>query len=338
MKANQELLTDQNATYYTQLAIIPTFIILSFSAILFFSNRFLTKFVFKKIKHPLDMLSNGVHQIREGNLKYTIVYSESDEFKLVCEDFNDMAAQLKASIDEVKKNEQHRNELLAGISHDLRSPLTSIKAFVEGLLDGVAQTPDTQREYLRIIQQKTDDINNMVSQLFYYSKMEMGNYPTYPENLNAAKEIHDFVSASQEEYKSKGLTIKLIELPENIQICVDPLQLRSVFANILGNSAKYKDKETAIASIKCTLDNGTVRIIFEDDGPGVPDDALLKIFDVFYRCDLSRNEPHQGSGLGLAIALKAVERMDGRIYAENIESGGLRIIVEIPKLNGVQPQ
>ena len=142
------------------------------------------------------MLASGVNQISEGNLEHQIDYSEDDEFKTVCEAFNNMAAQLKASTDEIRKNEQNRKELLAGISHDLRSPLTSIKAFVEGLLDGVADTPESQKEYLHIIKQKTEDINNMVSQLFYYSKMDMGNFPTHPETLNAAGEINDFVSAS----------------------------------------------------------------------------------------------------------------------------------------------
>jgi signal transduction histidine kinase len=316
-----------------QVAGTSFFVFISFCAIMFFTNLFLTKFVFRKIKQPLELLLNGVEQISKGNLDYKIEYDENNEFKPICESFNNMAVQLSASIEEVKKNDQNRKELFAGISHDLRSPLTSIKAYVDGLLDGVAATPESQREYLQTIKQKTDDINKMVSQLFLYSKMDMGNYPTNPEILNIENEIRDFVSASQDEYKMEGLIIKILNTPTDSHIYVDPVQLRSVFANILGNSAKYKNKQTATATINCTVVNGVVKIIFEDDGTGVSENDVTRLFDVFYRIDPSRNNPHKGSGLGLAIVSKTLERMNGKISAENISTGGLRMIIEIPENN-----
>ena len=311
----------------------PVFAFFSIIAILYFTNRFLTAFILRRIKQPLEMLAGGVREISEGNLSHRIIHDEDDEFKPVCEAFNDMALRLKASVDEVQRNEQNRKELLAGISHDLRSPLTSIKAFVEGLLDGVAETPDSQREYLLIIKQKTDDINSMVSQLLMYSKLDMGNFPTHPEALDIRKEITDFVFASEEEFRAGGLTVEVSGDGGGF-IWADPLQLRSVLANILGNSAKYKERETAAAAVRFQADGGIVRITFEDDGPGVPEDALPMLFDVFYRTDPSRNNPNQGSGLGLAITAKALERMGGAIRAENIEEGGLRVTVEIPEMTG----
>ena len=300
---------------------------LLFFAIVITTNRLLTKFVFKKIMQPLDMLSDGVKHISEGNLNHRINYAEQNEFKPICEAFNKMTAL-------VQKNEQNRKELFAGISHDLRSPLTSIKAFTEGLLDGVATTPEAQEEYLRTILQKTDDINSMVSQLFLYSKMDMGNYPINPEVLDIGKELEDFITASHEEYKTKGLAVKIIGTISKVNIHADPLQLRSIFANILDNSAKYKNKGHAIAKITCLSDNNMVKIIFEDDGAGVDEQSLPRLFDAFYRADPSRSSPNQGSGLGLAITLKALERMNGNATAENIKIGGLRIIIEIPVLKG----
>ncbi|GHU77973.1 hypothetical protein AGMMS49992_27380 [Clostridia bacterium] len=138
--------------------------------IIYFTNRFLTKFVFRKIEQPLDMLSQGVRQIKNGNLDHRIEYEGQDEFQPVCEDFNEMAVRLKTSVDETLKNEQSRKELIAGISHDLRSPLTSIKAYVEGLIDGVAVTPEAQREYLHTIKTKTDDISKMVHSSFSFPR------------------------------------------------------------------------------------------------------------------------------------------------------------------------
>jgi signal transduction histidine kinase len=280
------------------------------------------------------VLSDGVHQISAGNLEHRIVYSESDEFRQICDDFNHMAAHLQASIEEVQKNERNRKELLSGISHDLRSPLTSIKAFVEGLQDGVAATPQAQREYLAIIHQKTDDIIGMVSQLFLYSKMDMGSYPNAPERLDIGGELVDFIAASREEYRAKGLHVAAGDMPVRACVYADPVQLRRVFTNILNNSAKYRDKPMAAALVSCARQGNMLRIIFEDDGPGVPEETLPKLFGAFYRGDPSRSSPHQGSGLGLAIAEKTVERMGGGIYAETIEAGGLRVVIELPETEG----
>ena len=157
---------------------------IGFVVLMVLTNHFLSRFVFRRIERPLAVLSDGVHQISAGNLDHRIVYGEDDEFRRVCDDFNGMAAHLQASIEQVQKNERNRKELLTGISHDLRSPLTSIKAYVEGLQDGVAATPEARRAYLDVVKQKTDDIIGMVSQLFLYSKMDMGNYPFTPERLD----------------------------------------------------------------------------------------------------------------------------------------------------------
>jgi len=319
---------------WPQMFFAPFLMTILFITILIFTNIFLTKFVFRKIKQPLELLSSGVKQISEGNLDYRIDYNGNDEFKPVCEDFNGMAVRLKTSIEEVQKNEENRKELLSSISHDLLSPLTSIKGFVEGIRDGVADTPEAQKEYLQIINQKTDEIKSMVSQLFFYSKIDMGSYPVHPEILNIANELTDFVFASSEIYKLRGLSIEMAMVSDNILCYADPSQLRSIFANVLDNSAKYKEKEVANASISYYLNDGIINIIFEDDGPGVSEEALPRIFDVFYRSDPSRNNTQQGSGLGLAIAAKALERMDGKISAENIAGGGLRLIIEIPEARG----
>jgi len=332
----EELRRSEETVIRSQLLLILIVYIISFFFIMYLTNRLLIKYVFNKIKQPVEMLSDGVHQISSGNLDYRINYQMNDEFKQVCEDFNNMAFRLKISIDEVQKNELNRKELLSSISHDLRSPLTSIKAFVEGLLDGIAATPEAQREYLEIIKQKTDDINNMVSQLFLFSKMDMGNYPASPEKSDIGKELMDFISASQEDYRSRGLFISMSNIPIDKYIFADPIQLRSVFANVLNNSVMYKTRDTVDMTISCIPRDDLIHITLEDNGPGVPDDTVSKIFDLFYRGDPSRSNSQQGSGLGLTIAFKAIERMNGKIFAENVSTGGLRIIIEIPEMKGDQ--
>lgn len=134
------------------------------------TNHFLTKFVLRRIEEPLNILAIGVHELRDGNLDFRITYDRTDEFKPVCEDFNEMAVRLKSSVLEIQRQEQSRKELIAGISHDIRSPLTSIQAYVEGLIDGIAKTPQTRQRYLETVRSKTEELSHIVSQLFLFQK------------------------------------------------------------------------------------------------------------------------------------------------------------------------
>lgn len=295
------------------------------------TNRFLTKFVFRKIEAPLDILTDGVHQIRDGNLDYRIEYDGHDEFQSVCEDFNDMAVRLRESVEITQKNERNRKELIAGISHDLRTPLTSIKAYIEGLLEGIAATPQKQQKYMKTILAKANDIDRMVDKLFLFSKLELGNCPFYPEKLNIGREILSVVTSNEKEYREKGMQILCKDIPQDMEVYADLVQLRSAITNILENSLKYKDSETVTVEIHCESSAEDVSIIIEDNGPGVPSEALPKLFDVFYRSDLSRNNPNKGSGLGLAITAKILECFGGSIHAENLQPKGLRIVMTIPK-------
>ena len=201
---------------------------------------------------------------------------------------------------------------------------------MEGLLDGVADTPEKRERYLRIIRGKTEEIDDLVRKLFLFSKLDMGEYPYSPERLDAAQEISDFVSASADDYLRRGLRIRPGPLPEGACIDAGPTCLRSVLTNLLDNSAKYRSKPTGTAVITAEARDGRLILRVDDDGPGVPEEALPKLFDVFYRSDPSRQNPKQGSGLGLAIAAKAAGRMGGTIRAANLCGGGLSVELEIP--------
>lgn len=292
------------------------------------TNRFLTKFVFKKIEEPLDILANGVHEIRDGNLDYRITYERQDEFLPVCEDFNEMAGRLKESVNQMGRQERSRKELVAGISHDIRSPLTSIQAYVEGLLDGVAKTPEAQKKYLETIKTKAEDLEHIVSQLFLFSKMELGEYTENLCELRLDETITNTVSALKEEYRQKGLFIDMKLEP--VTIYADPVQLQRIITNILENSLKYKNKEQGNLQISLQRMENGCRLSFADDGPGVSQDALPHLFEVFYRSDPARQNPNQGSGLGLAIVANAVQRMGGTVTACACIPSGLEIRIDFP--------
>lgn len=315
---------------YSNLKIAGTFVFILIVFAIFLSilltNRFLTKFVLKRIEEPLDILADGVHEIRDGNLDYRIAYDRQDEFQPVCEDFNEMARKLKELVRQIQQQEQSRKELIAGISHDIRSPLTSIRAYVEGLLDGIAKTPESQKMYLETIRTKAGDLEHMVSQLFLFSKMELGEYPENPCELRLDDTISHVVSGLLEEYRQKGLDIHM-EL-EPAALYVDPVQIQRITANILENSLKYKDKEQGNIWINLRKTAQGCRLSFADDGPGVPQEALPHLFEVFYRSDPARQNPNKGSGLGLAIVANAVERTGGRIEALKGTAGGLEIRID----------
>lgn len=319
---------EANEAVVKQIVVILGFLIIVFVIL---TNRFLTRFITRKIERPLDILEYGVHQIRDGNTDYRVEYSENDEFRTICDAFNEMAAKLKESVELTERNERNRKELIAGISHDLRTPLTSIKAYASGLIEGVAATPAMQQKYMQTILTKANSIDQMVDKLFLFSKLDLGDYPFYPENVSLSQLIPRLISSCEKDMADRGMTIHTAPIPDDLTVYADPVQLENAFTNILENSLKYKDSDAVDVTISCEELPESVRITIDDNGPGVPEESVSKLFDVFYRSDPSRNDPHKGSGLGLAITAKILERFGGTIWAENLTPKGLRIVMTIPK-------
>ncbi len=293
------------------------------------TNRFLSKFVLKRIEQPLDLLSHGVDEISKGNLEYRLCYNENDEFTPICRDFNFMAQTLKRSVELSKRNEENRKELLLSISHDLRSPLTSIQAYVEGLMTGVANTPEMKEKYLSTIKRKTTDIERMVSSLLAYSKLDMEFFCTDTVNTDMNKFLCSFVSSVYDEYYAKGLDVR-VDGTDGINANIDKELFIRIITNLFDNSLKYKTKKCGTCAVKIRkTENQKCEIEFSDDGPGVDSQYLHKLFDIFYRTDSARNNPGSGSGIGLAFVKKAVQTMGGDIRAEINELGGLSVIINL---------
>lgn len=304
---------------------------ISLIIIIYLTNRMLTQFVFKSIVTPIDILVYGVNQICDGNLAYRIVYDKKDEFAEICSDFNDMANRLSELVNARQRDEQSRRELIAGISHDLRTPLTSIKAYVEGLEKGVASSPQVQKRYFDTIKSKTSDLEYIINQLFLFTKLDVGEFPLRMEQIDIGQELSTQVELFQNEYLQKGLSIHIRNNVQNAFVKIDVIQFRNVIQNILENSVKYKKEEFVDAEISCIDNESEIIIKIADNGPGVPSEALEKLFELFYRNDPSRENPSNGSGLGLATAKKIITMFDGEIRAENVPGGGLVIIITLPK-------
>ncbi len=293
-------------------------------------NRLLSRGVLKTIERAMEELSVGLRHLREEDLAFRLEDDREDEFSAVRADFNVTAQRLQQLVEQERQSEKSRQELLAGISHDLRSPLTSIRAYAEGLLDGVAQTEEARSQYLTIIRDKTRDIQGLVNKLFLFSRMDLGRNEDHPEPVSLAEELTMLGQVLIPEYAEQGLHIAL-DLPENTpgRVLADPETLRRVAVNIVENSAKY-----GAANLRIALRQhpAFISLTFADDGPGVPAQALPHIFDAFYRADPARNEKITGSGLGLAIVSRAVRNMNGRIIAKNQPTHGLLLEIQLPRL------
>ena len=302
--------------------------------VVFLGNVLIAKYITRRIMTPINTLATGVHEISNGNLTHRIQYNGGDEFDAVCTDFNEMAARLFDMVEQRQADENSRKELIAGISHDLRTPLTSVKAYLEGLRKGIATTPEMQEKYLNTIQEKTDDIEYIIKQLFMFAKIDIGEFPLNLEIVNIGSELTGIVDSFADEYKEMGLRVSLEENTDG-DVLIDSVQFKNIIQNILGNSVKYCNRNDAFAKIFCkSVDDSSVSITIKDNGPGVPDEMLTKMFDVFYRGDESRNNPDKGSGVGLAISSKIIKRFNGSIRAENVIDGGLAIIITLPIQRG----
>lgn len=293
-------------------------------------NRFISRGVLKKIEGSMDELSAGLRHLREGELSFRLPDGQEDEFSAVRADFNATAQRLQQLVESERQSEKNRQELLAGISHDLRSPLTAIRAYTEGLLDGVAQTDEARKQYLTIIRDKARDLQGLVNKLFLFSRMDLGRNEDHPELVSLKDELTFLREALAPEYAEKGMEIALEASGEG-RVLADPETLQRIVSNIAENSCKYGAKTLNIALRE---EPAFVAVTFSDDGPGVPQEALPHIFDAFYRADPARNEKISGSGLGLAIVSRAVRNMKGRIIAKNVQPNGLLLEIQLPRTEG----
>lgn len=289
------------------------------------TNLYLTRQLFRHIAEPLDTLTAGVARIRDGNLDAPIDYAGEDEFKAVCDAVDELASRLKASLEQQLMEQQKKRELIAGMSHDLKSPLTSIRAYTEALLDGVAKDRAAEERYLKTIHARERDIETLAEHLFAVAKLDVSEYPVRLEPLPLRQTIETLADG----WRSEHMAIRT-EIPAEMQVRADRELFSRITANLLGNSRKYAGKDCVRVTVSAAVSGGRAEVCFADDGAGVPDAQLPRLFDAFYRGDAARTAPGEGSGLGLAVVKMAVEKMGGAVRAENGKDGGLRVIFTLP--------
>ncbi len=281
---------------------------------------------------PIGNLQEATKAIKDGNLEVPLEISGDDEVAELCRDFEEMRRHLKEAADEQLQIEKNNKVLLSNISHDLKTPITAIKGYVEGIRDGVASSPEKLDKYLHTIYNKANDMDRLVDELTLYSKIDTNRIPYNFTRIPVKGYFEDCVDELREELEAQNIELNYrCSVGEAVKVVGDPEQLRRVINNIISNSVKYMDKEKKVISIRVMDDEYSVRAEIEDNGKGIASKDIPYIFDRFYRADSSRNSSTGGSGIGLSIVKKIVEDHGGRIWASSREGVGTTMTIELRK-------
>ncbi|MEF3307077.1 sensor histidine kinase [Paenibacillus sp. GYB003] len=312
--------------------IVPVAIV-TLLLILVLTNGVLTLLVSRSFIRPLYALKDAAERIKDGDLDRGVqLSSRKDEFGELAEAFEEMRARLKRSIGLQLQYEENRKELLSSISHDLKTPITAIKGCVEGILDGIADTPEKRNKYMRMISKKAADMDRQIDELFLFSKLDLKRVPFHFEKLElvAYAEEHAEELRLQPQNADIEFTVEAGGL-SGVYVRGDREKLHRVIQNVVDNSIKYLDKRPKRIGFELSVTPDEAILRIRDNGAGIGPEALPHIFDRFYRADPSRTGNGGGSGLGLAIVKQIVEEHDGRVWADSVPGEGTVIAIALPR-------
>ncbi len=289
---------------------------------------FMTYLTSKKITRPLKLLKEAAISIKNEELDIDINYDQKDEINEVFNAFEEMRIRLKNTTEKQLKYESNRTELITNISHDLKTPITAIKGYVEGIIDGVANTPDKIERYHKTIYNKIKLLDKLIENLFLFSKLDLKTVIFNFQKLNLDLFISDIIEEVR--YDAPNLQISYISTNNNLTSFGDPIQLQRVIHNLIGNSIKYCDKDHCKVELSLTAEKDMARISVKDNGSGIPSKSLSHVFKRFYRSDPARCSCTEGSGLGLAISKQIINEHKGTISAYNNAIEGVTITFTLP--------
>lgn len=292
-------------------------------AVLIVTSVIITSWIKKDIYNPLQEINLAMQNIADGNFDYHLTESRDDEIGQLFGNYEQMRLRLKENAEEKAENEKKQKELVSNISHDLKTPITSIKGYVEGIMDGVANTPEKMDKYIKTIYNKANDMDRLINELTTYSGIDSNKIPYHFHILNVSDYFSDCIEEIGLDLESKNIHLNYTNLaPPDTCVVADPEQFKKVINNIVSNSVKYMGHDNGVISITIHDDNESVKIEIEDNGKGIASKDIGNIFERFYRTDASRNSLQGGSGIGLSIVKKIVEDHGGYVWATSKEGEG----------------
>ncbi|MBR1391442.1 MAG: HAMP domain-containing histidine kinase [Lachnospiraceae bacterium] len=298
-------------------------IAISMILILVLTACILTIWIYSSMIIPIKKLEQAAQNIKEGNLDFTVDVNGKDEIGELGQNFEEMRQRLKESAEEKLANEAENRDLISNIAHDLKTPITAIKGYSEGIMDGVADTPEKKNKYIRTIYNKANEMETLINELTLYSNIETNRIPYNFNKINVKEYFEDCTADIGLELEAKNIGLSYFDYADDdIRIIADPEQLRRVIQNIVSNSVKYLDKQRGFINIRIKDVGDFIQVEIEDNGKGIAQKDLPYIFERFFRADTSRNSAAGGSGIGLSIVKKIIEDHGGKIWATSEESMG----------------
>ena len=333
-----------SSTSYEYIAHLPDFknlvvdVMISVILILFFTAAILVIWTYSGIISRLRQLNKAAENIRDGNLDFSIDTKGHDEISELSESFEAMRKRLQMNAQEKLDAEQEHRMLISNIAHDLKTPITAIKGYSEGILDGVADTPEKKERYLKTIYNKANEMNTLINELTLYSNIDTNKIPYNFHKLNVKDYFTDCMEELEMDLENQHMQLTFFNyVDEDTLMIADPEQLGRVIHNIIGNAIKYmRAEEPSFISMRIKDVGDFIQVEIEDNGKGISNKDLPYIFDRFYRADASRNSAAGGSGIGLSIVKKIIEDHGGKIWATSKENVGtvmyfvLRKYQEVP--------
>ena len=300
----------------SQVKLMAKDMILTATIILVFTALSVGLWIYRSIAVPLVKLKKATQNIKEGNLDFVLEVEGKDEFSQLCQDFEEMRKRLKESTEEKILMDKENKELISNISHDLKTPITEVKGYVEGIMDGVADTPEKMDRYVRTIYNKTNEMDHLINELTFYSKIDTNRIPYTFSKLNVEDYFSDCAEELGLEMETRGIELVYANYVEkDVQVIADGEQIRRVIHNIVSNAIKYMEKPKGIIQLRVKDVGDFIQVEIEDNGKGIAAKDLPYIFDRFYRTDVSRNSSKGGSGIGLSIVKKIMEDHGGKVWA-----------------------
>ena len=291
--------------------------------ILVFTSAMLTGWIHKGVFTPINELNEAMKKIKSGNLDYALQTNSGGEIGDLYRNYEDMRLRLKESALEKEEQEKRNKELVSNISHDLKTPITAIKGYVEGIMDGVADSPDKMDRYIKTIYSKANDMDRLINELTVYSHIDNDRIPYNFRQINVSDYFGDCVEEVGLDLEAHNIRLNYSNLlQEETIVIADPEQMKKVINNIISNSVKYMDKSQGVIDIRILDEQDSIRVEIADNGKGIPQKDLQKVFERFYRSDASRNSAQGGSGIGLSIVKKIIEDHGGYVWATSKEGEG----------------
>ncbi len=310
--------------------------LLAIVIILVLTSGLLIAWIYQCVVVPLGRMKIATQNIKDGNLDFELEVEADDELGQLCRDFEEMRLRLKETSVEKLESDRRNKELISNISHDLKTPITAIKGYVEGIMDGVADSPEKMERYIRTIYNKANEMDILINELTLYSKIDSNRIPYNFNTISVNSYFDDCAIDLKVDLESRGIAFDYLNYVEDdVKIIADAEQLKRVINNIISNSVKYMDKTQKRINLRVKDVGDFVQVEIEDNGKGIGTKELPYIFERFYRTDASRNSATGGSGIGLSIVKKIVEEHGGKIWATSREGIGTNMYFVLRKYQEV---